>query len=80
MSNEKDGVKKAGSRFGKRVVAAILIYLTPTILIFLAEILGASTISDCAKYIQKIAKEEQTNQSDSWQIKNKCYNKNKYVD
>ena len=65
MSNEKDGVKKAGSRFGKRVVAAILIYLTPTILIFLAEILGASTISDCAKYIQKIAKEEQTNQSDS---------------
>ncbi len=62
MSNEKDGVKKAGTRFGKRVIAAILIYLTPTILIFLAEIMGASPISDCAKYIQKISKEENSSE------------------
>ena len=34
FSDSKDDNKKAFQRFGKRVVAAILIYLTPTILIF----------------------------------------------
>lgn len=47
FSDSKDDNKKAFQRFGKRVVAAILVYLTPTILIFLIEILGASEVKEC---------------------------------
>ena len=50
--DDKEGIKKAGSRFGKRLIAAILIYLTPTILIFIVDIIGADEVNSCMKMVR----------------------------
>ena len=50
--DDKEGIKKAGSRFGKRLIAAILIYLTPTILIFIVDIIGADEVNSCMKMVK----------------------------
>lgn len=50
--NDKEGIKKAGSRFGKRLIASILIYLTPTILIFIVDIIGADEVNSCMKMVK----------------------------
>lgn len=50
--DDKDGIQKAGKRFGKRIVAAILVFLIPQILIFLANIIGADKVNECAEWMQ----------------------------
>ena len=50
--DDKEGIKKAGSRFGKRLIAAILIYLTPTILIFIVDIIGVDEVNSCMKMVK----------------------------
>ncbi len=47
FSDSKDDNKKAFQKFGKRVVAAVLVYLTPTILIFLIEVIGSDETKSC---------------------------------
>ncbi len=53
--DDKEGIKTAGKRFGKRIIVAILIYLIPTLLIFIGNLMGASEIEDCAKTLQQIS-------------------------
>lgn len=50
--DDKEGIKKAGNRFGKRLIAAILIYLTPTILIFIVNIIGVDGVNSCMKMVK----------------------------
>ena len=50
--DDKDGIQKAGKRFGKRIVAAILVFLIPQILIWLADIIGADKVNECAEWMQ----------------------------
>ena len=50
--DDKEGIKKAGGRFGKRLIAAILVYLTPTILIFIVDIIGADEVNSCMKMVR----------------------------
>ena len=47
FADSKDGLNGAFQKLGKRVVAAVLIFLTPNILIFLIELLGSSEIRSC---------------------------------
>lgn len=56
FNDDKDGIKNAWKRFGKRAIAAILIYLTPTILIFIADVIGADDVNSCIKAIQNMDK------------------------
>ncbi len=60
--DDKDGIQKATKRFGKRIVAAILVYLVPAILIFLVKIIGADKVEECAEYFNSVASEIDTNQ------------------
>ena len=50
--DDKDGIQKAGKRFGKRLVAAILIFLIPQILVWLANIIGADKVNECADWME----------------------------
>lgn len=52
FSDDKDSLKKAWSKFSKRIVVTIIILLIPTILIFLADVIGADEILECAKTIR----------------------------
>ena len=52
--DDKDGVGAAGKKFGKRVIAAFLIYLVPTILIFVSNIFANNEISKCAKTLKDL--------------------------
>ena len=52
--DDKEGIKKAGKRFGQRVIVAILVYLAPTILIFISNLLGTSEVDDCIKYFNQV--------------------------
>ena len=56
FNDDKDGIKNAWKRFGKRAIAAVLIYLTPTILIFIADVIGADDVNSCIKAIQNMDK------------------------
>lgn len=47
FSDEKEGIPKAFKRFTTRVVASILIFLVPTILLFLVNLLGSKEIETC---------------------------------
>ena len=47
FADSKDGLNGTFQKLGKRVVAAVLIFLTPNILIFLIELLGSSEIRSC---------------------------------
>ncbi len=58
--DDKEGIKTAGKRFGKRIIVAILIYLIPTLLIFIGNLMGASEIEDCAKTLQQISNANKT--------------------
>lgn len=57
--DDKEGIQGAFKKFGKRAVAAVLIYFVPTILIFIVNLLGASEVEQCAQAIKNIT--EQTN-------------------
>ena len=56
--DDKEGIKKAGSRFGKRLIVAILIYLTPTILIFIVDIIGADEVNSCMKMVKNYSQSD----------------------
>jgi len=56
--DDKEGIQKAGKRFGKRVIVAVLIYLVPTILIFISNLIGVESIDDCVKQLEHIVEEE----------------------
>ena len=56
FNDDKDGIRNAWKRFGKRAIAAVLIYLTPTILIFIADVIGANDVNSCIKAIQNMDK------------------------
>ncbi len=58
--DDKEGIQKATKRFGKRIVAAILIYLVPAILIWLVKIIGADKVQECAEYFNSVATETET--------------------
>ena len=53
--NDKEGIQKAGKRFGKRVVVAILIFLVPTIIIFISNMIGADQIDTCVQYFKDMS-------------------------
>lgn len=54
--DDKEGMQKAFKRFGKRVIAAILVFLTPTIIILISNIIGAnSNIDACVKQINEMS-------------------------
>ena len=52
--DDKDGISSAGKKFGKRVIAAFLIYLVPTILILGSNIFANNEISKCAKTLKDL--------------------------
>ena len=54
FNDDKEGLNNAWKRFGKRAIAAVLIYLTPTILIFIADVIGADDVNSCIKAIQNM--------------------------
>ena len=55
FSEDKDGIGNATKRFLKRLVASVLIFLTPTILIVVSNLLGAGdSIQSCMKHINQI--------------------------
>ena len=56
--DDKEGIKTAGKKFGKRVIVAVLIYLIPTILIFISNLIGADNIDECVKQLNQIVDEE----------------------
>ena len=56
--NDKEGIQNAGKRFGKRVIVAVLIYLVPTILIFVSNTIGANQIDACVKQLEQLVEEE----------------------
>ena len=47
FSDDKDGLNGAFKRFSRRVIVSILIFLVPTILIFLTNLLGTEEIESC---------------------------------
>ena len=52
FSEDKEGVKKAGTKFGKRAIMAVIILLVPTILIFIADTIGVDEVQECANLIK----------------------------
>ena len=58
FNDDKDGIKNAWKRFGKRAIAAVLIYLTPTILIFIADVIGANDVNSCIKAIRNYSESD----------------------
>ena len=55
FANDKEEIQKAGKRFGKRVIVAILIFLVPTIIIFISNMIGADQIDTCVKYFNDVS-------------------------
>ncbi len=47
FNNDKEALKKAGNRFGKRVIVAILILIVPSILSLLLKIIGLDELQKC---------------------------------
>lgn len=45
--DDKEGIQTAGKKFGKRAIAAILIYLVPAILTFITRIFVTNEVSKC---------------------------------
>ena len=56
--DDKEGIQKAGKRFGKRIIAAILVYLIPAILIFLVRIIGADKVDECSEFLNNLETEQ----------------------
>ena len=64
FSEDKEGVKKAGTKFGKRAIMAIIILLVPTILIFIADTIGVDEVQECAKLIKSYSGENSDTNSE----------------
>lgn len=53
--DDKEGIQKAFHNFKIRAIAAVLIFLTPTILIIIANLIGApDSVSDCMKTVRNM--------------------------
>ncbi len=57
FNSDSDGIQSAFKKFGKRIVAAVCIYLVPTIIIFASSLIGGSEVSQCARQLQNIDSE-----------------------
>ena len=54
--DDKEGIQNAFRRFWKRAIASVLIFLTPYIIILIANVIGAGdTVQDCAKEIRNMS-------------------------
>ncbi len=56
--DDKEGIQKAAKRFGKRLIAAILVYLIPAILIWLVQIIGADKVDECSEFLNNLETEQ----------------------
>lgn len=52
FSDDKEGIPGAFKKFGKRIIAAVLIFLIPNILIFLTTVLGSNEVKSCVQTFQ----------------------------
>ena len=52
--DDKEGIQKASKKFGKRCIAAVLIYFTPSILILIINILGVDEVEKCIQTFKNI--------------------------
>ena len=53
--DDKEGIQHAFQRFIKRAIAALLIFLTPTILVILVDVIGAGdTVQSCIREMRKM--------------------------
>lgn len=59
--DDKEGIQNAVKRFGKRLVAAILIFLIPNILIFIVNIIGIDEVEECVKTLMDYSDTEINN-------------------
>ena len=59
FSDNKDGFKDSFKKFAKRVIVSVLIFLTPTIIIFLSNLIVSDeyNVDDCVKSINEISTE-----------------------
>ena len=56
--DDKEGIQNAFKNFRRRAIAAVLIFLTPTIIIFIANLVGAGeSVQECAKTIRNMSTE-----------------------
>ena len=54
--DDKEGIQHAFQRFIKRAIAALLIFLTPTILVILVDVIGAGdTVQSCIREMRKMS-------------------------
>ena len=51
FNDDKEGMQNAFRRFGKRAIAAVLIFLTPTIILLISNLVGAKEINSCVETI-----------------------------
>lgn len=66
FGNDKDDMKNAFRKFTKRAFISILIFLTPTILILISNLIGInSNIDDCIKTINGMTETNTTDKNDS---------------
>lgn len=61
FSDTKEGIPGAIKKFSKRVIAAVLIFFIPTILIFLTGILGTDEIRSCIQTFKTVENIEENN-------------------
>ena len=57
FSDDKEGMSNAFKRFTKRAIAAILIFLTPSIIMLIANLIGGDelkAVTDCVNYIENM--------------------------
>ncbi|MBQ8892596.1 MAG: hypothetical protein IJ068_07025 [Bacilli bacterium] len=54
FTDDKEGIQNAFKRFGKRAIAAVLIFLTPTIILIIADLVGVNdNFKDCVNYLNE---------------------------
>lgn len=57
FNDDKEGMSNAFKRFTKRAIAAVLIFLTPTIIMLIANLIGGdelTAVTDCVNYIENM--------------------------
>ena len=57
--DDKEGIKGAFKKFGKRAIVAVLIYLIPTILVFVTNIFVSDEVNKCVEFFKNAS--EQSN-------------------
>ena len=62
FSDDKEGMQNAFKRFTKRAIAAVLIFLTPSLIMLIANLIGGDelkAVTDCVNYVENM--HEQSN-------------------